>query len=147
MLGKYFGGKNRSPQLGRLPRLQVWALKDADVKEDFNLQLHDLMSEGFFDEGYPLFGHAMRVVGAKKVGTVEGSALPEWKQVNQDRLAELSVLKKRTAQKAPQGVRSAEFKRVAAAAKKEVRQMINKWWREKAARIQERVDAKDVCGL
>ena len=112
------------------------------MKEDFNLQLHDQMSEGFFDEGYPLFGHAMRV-GAKKVGTVEGSALPEWKQVNQDRLAELSVLKKRTAQKAPQGVRSAEFKRVAAAAKKEVRQMINKWWREKAAYIQERVDAKD----
>ncbi|CAE7737354.1 unnamed protein product, partial [Symbiodinium necroappetens] len=46
----------------------VGGFQDIKVSDDFNMQLHSLMSEGFFDEGYPLFGHAVCKVAERCLG-------------------------------------------------------------------------------
>ena len=142
-LGKYYRNQADLVPSSRPPRLLVGALQDPEVAEDFNLQLHDLMSEGLFDEGYHIFGHALRVVGEKRLGVVPLQNAPEWKIQNHDRLCELSELKRAAAESSPEGVRSKQYKALSSRVKKETRAMLNKWWKDKAAAIQAAVDSKD----
>ena len=142
-LSKFYGSEKAQVQAGRPKRLLVGGLKDSVVSSDFNQQLHSLMSEGFFDEGYPLFGRAIRKVARQCLGEVPGEKCPEWKLVFSEELAALSQHKRQIALSAPGGFQSEEYKEACKQAKVQVGKSINDWWVTKAREIQERVDAKD----
>ena len=143
MLGKFYRTVDGGMRDARVSRLQVEGLKTQVVVDDMNLQLHSLMAEGFFDEGYELFGYAVRKVASKCLGEVSRDPLPEWKKTNADRLAELSLQKREAARGSPLGCQSKEYKQARRTAKKEVRRILNSWWASKAESIQAQVDAKD----
>ena len=142
-LGKFYRSVDGGGREARVSRLQVDGLTTPGVVDDLNTQLHSLMAEGFFDEGYELFGYAVRKVASKCLGEVSRDPMPEWKKANADRLAELSIQKREAASKSPLGCQSKEYKRVCRDAKKEVRRILNTWWAAKAESIQQQVDAKD----
>ena len=99
------------------------------MAEDFNLQLHDLVSERLFGEGYPIFGHALRVVGEKRLGVVPLQSAPDWIIQNHDRLCDLIELKRAAAATSSEGVRSEQYKALSSRVRKETRAMLNKWWK------------------
>ena len=107
-LSKFYRSEKAQVQAGRPKRLLVGGLKDSVVSSDFNQQLHSLMSEGFFDEGYPLFGRAIRKVARQCLGEVPGGKCPEWKLVFSEELAALSQHKRQIALSAPGGFQSEE---------------------------------------
>ncbi|CAE7564241.1 CFDP2 [Symbiodinium natans] len=127
-LGKFYRSGRSARQEVRPPRLLVSGLKVPEVARDFNEQLHSLMVEGFFDEGYELFGYALRKVAHKCLGAVPVEGGPQWKLDNAPKLAR---------------TKGGEYKAACKKAKNQVQQLINTWWKEKAAAIQEAVDAKD----
>lgn len=142
-LNKFYGAAGKSSSGGRPPRLQVSGFKDDNVARDFNTQLHSLMCEGIFDEGYSLFGRAVRKVAERCLGEVPKQGGPEWKLVYADELARLSQEKRQVALESPDGFISEEYKHKCIEVKKQVRGFINEWWAAKAKEIQERVDSKD----
>ena len=143
MLQKFYGSSIKAGPESRPPRLMVGGFQDIKVSDDFNMQLHSLMSEGFFDEGYPLFGHAVRKVAERCLGEVPKRGGPEWKIVYAEELARLSQEKRQVALHAPGGFMSEAYKEKCKDVKKQVRGFINAWWVAKATEIQARVDAKD----
>ena len=86
-LGKFYRSGRSARQEVRPPRLLVSGLKVPEVARDFNEQLHSLMVEGFFDEGYELFGYALRKVAHKCLGAVPVEGGPQWKLDNAPKLA------------------------------------------------------------
>ena len=138
-LGCYYR-KPTGQQTARPAKLQVSKLSDSTVQDAFNAELHDLAADGLFDEGYTLFGRAVRRVGASQLGVVPNYKQPQWKIDNQAKLLELSEHKRAVARKHAE---SQEYKQACKYVKRETRRLINLWWTNKAKSIQEKVDAKE----
>ena len=127
MLQKHYGSSIKAGPESRPPRLMVGGFQDIKVSGDFNMQLHSLMSEGFFGEGYPLFGHAVRKVAERCLGEVPKRGGPEWKIVYAEELARHSQEKRQVALHAPGGFLSEAYKEKCKDVKKQVRGFINAW--------------------
>lgn len=104
MLQKVYGSSIKPGSHSRPPRLLVGGVQDVKVVNDFNMQLHSLMSESFVDEGYSLFGHAVRKVAERCLGVPKHGA-PEWNMVYTEERARLSQEERQMALQAPDGRR------------------------------------------
>ena len=121
--------RRHSSRDGRPPRLQVDRLQDSTICEAFNQQLHELAAEGFFDEGYQLFGHALREVALAKLGVVPSAHLAPWKVDNQPKLAALSDEKKLA--RDTSNPHSERYKQACKKAKKATAKILNDWWAQR----------------
>jgi hypothetical protein len=142
-LGRYYKAPCQIPENNRIQRLNVARLKDPSVVSDFNSLLTEIVAEGLTDNNYSLFGHALRRAAACHLGPVPSGYLPLWKIDNQDRLAELSALKRRAMGDSLAGSRTPEYKAACRFVKTETRKLINQWWTDKSSAIQQAIDNKD----
>ena len=140
-LGRFYGRHHNQGRDMRPVPLNVSRLTDPSVQEAYKGPLHELASDGLFDEGYELFGYALRKVGEAKVGMVVPGKSAPWKEANQEKLAELSDLKRQA--RNPRNPHDANYKSMCKKVKTETRKMLNQWWSSKARSIQDQVDAKD----
>ena len=140
-VGRFYNKSGEHGRDGRPPRLQVDRLQEQETCDAFNQQLHELATEGFFDEGYPLFGHALRVVAQAKLGTIPSQRLAPWKIANQAKLAALSDEKKQA--RDPTNPNSQQYKQACQKVKKATQKLLNDWWAQKAETIQQMIDSKD----
>ena len=128
-IGRFYNKGGTQARDGRPPRLQVDRLQGSAICEAFNQQLHELTAEGFFDEGYQLFEHALREVALAKLGVVPSAHLAPWKVDNQAKLAALSDEKKLA--RDTSNPHSERYKQACKKAKKATAKILNDWWAQR----------------
>ena len=109
-LGRFYAGAGNNRGDARPPRLAVHKLCNEEVAAQLNATLHDLIEEGTIQEEYDMFGYALRRITAGVVGKAQPQFEAPWKVANQEKLAELSWLKREAAARAPLGTRAPEYK-------------------------------------
>ena len=110
-LAKFYGKKpaGNSP---RLRKVQTKMLAVPDMVGSINSELHSLLVDGTFDDGYSLFGRALRLSADRHLGTIPVRQMPPWKQENQMTLAALNAKKRRVASTCVGGCSSREYNAV-----------------------------------
>ena len=136
-------GLTQYVQITRSPKLNLSMLQDPVTREHINTGFAELVSENLTD-CYELWAKALRKVGEAVLDVQLPSRRPQWQMDHAEELALLAKTKA-TAYAAMDGSDESRirYKRVCKNSKKQVRQILNRWWTNKAQTIQTAVDRKD----
>ena len=104
------------------------------------------MTEGLLDD-YTLWSYAVRLFAQDTLGVKSQQNKPAWQVDNASRLSELSQRRKTAYASFAQGGSRESYRRVCKDARREIRTIMNTWWRDKAKAIQEAVDSKEPNAL
>ena len=128
-------------QSQRIPKLQVCGLGPVET-DNINQKLHASAQEGLLDE-CEFWSYGLRRFAEEQVGLPPVIKRPQWQLDNTARLGELSRMRLAAFEAYVNGGSKEAYRTTCKSARREIRSIMNCWWRNKAALIQEQVDNKE----
>ena len=122
--------------------LQLLDLKQPERNQQLNQLMDDFFTDDLVDE-YDVWSYGLRRAAEKTLGFSPQHNKPQWKIDCQQELEQISEARQAAYHQWANGGDKQHYRAVCALAKKQVSEVLNTWWVNKARLIQAQVDAKE----